>query len=51
LPKTAFQESTIIIITIIIIIIIIIQNGSGTHPASYPISTRGSLPGGKAAGA
>jgi hypothetical protein len=27
-----------------------IQNGSGTHPASYPIGTRGSFPGGKAAG-
>jgi hypothetical protein len=27
------------------------QNGSGTHPASYPMGTRGSFPGGKAAGA
>jgi hypothetical protein len=27
-----------------------IQNGSGAHPASYPIGTRGSFPGGKAAG-
>jgi len=26
-----------------------VQNGSGAHPASYPISTRGSTPGGKAA--
>jgi hypothetical protein len=28
-----------------------IQNGSGTHPASYPMGSRGSFPGGKAAGA
>jgi hypothetical protein len=28
-----------------------LQNGSGVHPASYPISTRGSFLGGKAAGA
>jgi hypothetical protein len=28
-----------------------IQNGSGVHPASYPMSTRGSFPGSKAAGA
>jgi hypothetical protein len=28
-----------------------VQNGSGAHPASYPMGTRGSLPGGKAAGA
>jgi hypothetical protein len=28
-----------------------IQNGSGAHLASYPMSTRGSFPGGKAAGA
>jgi hypothetical protein len=28
-----------------------IQNGSGAHPVSYPIGTRGSFPGGKAAGA
>jgi hypothetical protein len=28
-----------------------IQNGSGAHPASYPMGTRGSLPGSKAAGA
>jgi hypothetical protein len=28
-----------------------IQNGSGTHPASYPMGTRGSFPGVKAAGA
>jgi hypothetical protein len=28
-----------------------IQNGSGAHPASYPMGTRGSFPGGKAAGA
>jgi hypothetical protein len=29
-----------------------VQNGSGAHPASYPMSTRGSFPGrgGKAAG-
>jgi hypothetical protein len=27
-----------------------VQNGSCTHPASYPIGTRGSFPGGKAAG-
>jgi hypothetical protein len=27
-----------------------VQNGSGAHPASYPIGTRGSFPGGKAAG-
>jgi hypothetical protein len=27
-----------------------IQNGSGAHPASYPMGTRGSFPGGKAAG-
>jgi hypothetical protein len=28
-----------------------IQNGSGTHPTSYPIGTGGSFPGDKAAGA
>jgi hypothetical protein len=28
-----------------------VQNGSGTHPASYPIGTRGYFLGGKAAGA
>jgi hypothetical protein len=28
-----------------------IQNGSGDHPASYPVGTRGSFSGGKAAGA
>jgi hypothetical protein len=28
-----------------------IQNASGAHPASYPMGTRGSFPGGKAAGA
>jgi hypothetical protein len=28
-----------------------IQNGSGAHPASYPMGTTGSFPGGKAAGA
>jgi hypothetical protein len=28
-----------------------IQNGSGAHPASYPMGTRGSFPGGKAVGA
>jgi hypothetical protein len=28
-----------------------IQNGSGAHPASYPMGTRGSFPAGKAAGA
>jgi hypothetical protein len=28
-----------------------VQNGSGAHPASYPIGTRCSFPGGKAAGA
>jgi hypothetical protein len=27
------------------------QNGSGAHPASCPMGTRGSFPGGKAAGA
>jgi hypothetical protein len=27
-----------------------VQNGSGAHPASYPMSTRGSFPVGKAAG-
>jgi hypothetical protein len=27
-----------------------IQNGSGAHPASYPMGTRGSFPGSKAAG-
>jgi hypothetical protein len=26
-----------------------VQNGSGAHPASYPMGTRGSFPGGKAA--
>jgi hypothetical protein len=26
-----------------------VQNGSGAHPPSYPISTGGSFPGGKAA--
>jgi hypothetical protein len=28
-----------------------VQNGSGAHPSSYPMGTRGSYPGGKAAGA
>jgi len=28
-----------------------IQNRSGTHPASYPMGTRRSFPGGKSAGA
>jgi hypothetical protein len=28
-----------------------VQNGSGAHAASYPMGTRGSFPGGKAAGA
>jgi hypothetical protein len=28
-----------------------VQNGSGAHPASYPIGTRSSFPAGKAAGA
>jgi hypothetical protein len=28
-----------------------VQNGSEAHPASYPMGTRGSLPGCKAAGA
>jgi hypothetical protein len=28
-----------------------VQTGSGAHPASYPMGTRGSFPGGKAAGA
>jgi hypothetical protein len=28
-----------------------VQNGSGAHPASYPMCTRGSFPGGKATGA
>jgi hypothetical protein len=28
-----------------------IQNGSGSHPASYPMGTRVSFPRGKAAGA
>jgi hypothetical protein len=27
-----------------------VQNGSGAHPASYPVGTRGSFPEGKAAG-
>jgi hypothetical protein len=28
-----------------------VQNGSGAHPTSYPMGTRGSFPGGKAAAA
>jgi hypothetical protein len=28
-----------------------VRNGSGVHPACYPMGTRGSFPGGKAAGA
>jgi hypothetical protein len=28
-----------------------VQTGSGAHPASYPVVTKGSFPGGKAAGA
>jgi hypothetical protein len=28
-----------------------VQNGSETHPASYPMGTRGSFPGDKATGA
>jgi hypothetical protein len=27
-----------------------VQNGSGVHPASYPVGTTGSFPGGKTAG-
>jgi hypothetical protein len=27
-----------------------VQNGSGAHPASYPMDSSGSFPGGKAAG-
>jgi hypothetical protein len=27
-----------------------VQKGSGTHPASYPMGTRGSFPGSKVAG-
>jgi hypothetical protein len=27
-----------------------VKNGSGAHPASYPMGTRGSFPGGKASG-
>jgi hypothetical protein len=27
-----------------------VQNGSGAHPACYPVSTKGSFRGGKAAG-
>jgi hypothetical protein len=27
-----------------------VQNGSGAHPASYPMGIRDSFPGGKAAG-
>jgi hypothetical protein len=27
-----------------------VQNGSGAHPTSYPMDTRGSFPGGKAVG-
>jgi hypothetical protein len=26
-----------------------VQNGAGAHPASYPMSSRGAFPGGKAA--
>jgi hypothetical protein len=29
----------------------VVQTGSGAHPASYPMGTRGSFPEGKAAGA
>jgi hypothetical protein len=29
----------------------LVQNGSGVHPASYPMGSRGPFPGGKAAGA
>jgi hypothetical protein len=28
-----------------------VQNGSGAHPASYPVGTSGSFPGAKVAGA
>jgi hypothetical protein len=28
-----------------------VQNGSGVHPASYPMGTKGSFPGGKSGGA
>jgi hypothetical protein len=28
-----------------------VKNGSGVHPASHPMGTRGSFPGGKATGA
>jgi hypothetical protein len=33
------------------ILTFIIQNSFGAHPASYPMGTGGSSPGGKAAGA
>jgi hypothetical protein len=29
----------------------VVQNGPGAHPASYPMGSRGSFPGGKVAGA
>jgi hypothetical protein len=29
----------------------VVHTGSGVHPTSYPMGTRGSFPGGKAAGA
>jgi hypothetical protein len=29
----------------------VVQTGSGAHPASYPMGTKGSFPRGKAAGA
>jgi hypothetical protein len=29
----------------------LVQNGSGAHPASYPVGTKGSFPGGWATGA
>jgi hypothetical protein len=34
-----------VVVVVVIIIIIINKNGSGAHPASYPMGTRGPFPG------
>jgi hypothetical protein len=36
--------------TTFIVLDIVVQTGPGVHPASYPMGTKGSFPGGKAAG-
>jgi uncharacterized integral membrane protein len=54
IPDTSnhIQQSVIIVIIIIVVVVVfVVQNGSGVHPASYPMGTGGSYPGYKATGA